>query len=887
MRTLRAFGLRLLSLLRRRRFDDDFAAELESHVALHMDEGVLAGLTPEEARRQALIRLGGVEQTRQAHRERRSLPWLDSLLQDTRYGLRTLRRSPGFTITAVLTLALGIGACTAIFSLVNAVLLRSLPYGDPDRLVYLFTPNPHISAPPDAMSPSYADFYDLKQQGHSFASMSVFEQASFNLTWGGSVERIGAARVDESFFTTLQSAPEIGRAIGAEDNQPGHNRVAIISHALWHSMFADSTDILERSLLLEGVRYRIVGVMPPAFEYPSHPDLPYGTSSIKATHIWIPLALTSKQRAEREMGNDDAIARLRPGVSMSKAQSEMSTIMVRLDKLHSVQMFPERGWGALVTRFMDYAVGRVHPLMWLLLGAVSFVLLIACGNAANLLLARAANRMRELGMRVALGAGRSRIIRQLLTESLLIALAAGFLGVGLAYVFLRVLPHLDPGNIPRLNEASLDTRVMLFTVSVSLLTSLLTGILPALAVSRISPTGFLAAGRGGAVAGTHSRSQSALIVVEAALVVVLLAGAGLFIRSYLNVESVTTGFSPATVTMNIGLDAQYSQPQQRRDFFKNLMGKIGALPGVDSIGAVDYLPLSNSESIGFFWVDGFANRKDQMAEGRSVTPQYFRAMNIPLLAGRFFTEDDVSSAASPTIVNQQFAKVYFANRNPIGARISTDDNHSKWSTVVGVVADVRHLTLEEAPQPQIYAPSYEFGGAYIAVRSVLPPATVASEIRRTLKGIDPNLPRADVHTMGDLMSEASARRRFQTWLLTVFAAIALLLALVGLYGLMAYSVSRRTRELGIRMALGAQRTDVMLLVLRKAAFLLGLGLVCGLACSWIATRAIKAFLFGVGEHDPATILLVCILLAVCGLAAALIPARRAASIDPMQALRTE
>ncbi len=887
MRTLRAMGLRLLGLLHARRREDDFAAELESHVALHIDEGVRAGLTPEEARRQALIRLGGVEQTRQAYRERRTLPWLDSLLQDTRYGLRTLRRSPGFTITAVLTLALGIGACTAIFSLVNAVLLRSLPYGDPDRLVYLFTPNPHISAPPDAMSPSYADFYDLKQQGHSFASMSVFEQASFNLAWGGSVERIAAARVDESFFTTLQSAPEIGRAIGVEDNQPGHNRVAIISHALWHSMFADSSDILERSLLLEGVRYRIVGVMPPAFEYPSNSDLPYGTASIKATHIWIPLALTSKQRAEREMGNDDAIARLRPGVSMSKAQSEMSTIMVRLDKLHSVQMFPERGWGALVTRFMDYAVGRVHPLMWLLMGAVSFVLLIACGNAANLLLARAANRMQELGMRVALGAGRSRIIRQLLTESLLIALAAGCLGVGLAYVFLRILPRLDPGNIPRLNEASLDTRVMLFTVSVSVLTSLLTGILPALAVSRISPTGLLASGRGGAVTVTHSRSQSALIVVEAALVVVLLAGAGLFIRSYLNVESVTTGFSPATVTMNIGLDARYSEPQQRQAFFKNLMGKISALPGIESAGAIDYLPLSNSESTGFFWVDGFANQKDQMAEGRSVTPQYFRAMNIPLLAGRFFTEDDVSSAASPTIVNQQFAKLYFANRNPIGARISTDDNHAKWSTVVGVVADVLHLTLEEAPQPQIYVPSYEFGGAYVAVRSALPPSTVASEIRSTLKGIDPNLPRADVLTMGDLMTAASARRRFQTSLLTVFAAIALLLAMVGLYGLMAYSVSCRTREFGVRMALGARRTDVMLLILRKAIFLLGLGLVSGFACSWIALRAIKAFLFGVGEHDPATILLVCILLAVCGLVAAVIPARRAASIDPMQALRTE
>ena len=884
MRRLRAFGVRLLGLVRRRRADDDFAAELESHITLHTDAGIQAGLTAEEARRQALIHLGGVEQTQQAYRERRSLPWLDSLLQDTQYGLRTLRRSPGFTLTAVFTLALGIGACTAIFSLVNAVLIRSLPYGEPHRLVYLFTPNPHLSIPPDVASPSYADFYDLERQSHSYAEMSVFEQAAFNLAWGGSVERVGAARVDEHFFTTLESAPEIGRSIGADDNQPGHNRVALISHALWHSMFADSADILGRSLLLEGVRYKIVGVMPPAFEYPFSSDLPYG-NLIKATQIWIPLALTPKEKAEREPGSDVAIARLRPGVSMNQAQSEMSTIMARLDQLHRADF---RGWGAFVKNFMDNAVGPVRPLMWLLLGAVLLVLLIACGNAASLLLARAANRMQELGMRVALGAGRGRIIRQLLTESLLIGVVAGVFGVGLAYLFLRMLPHLDPGDIPRLNQASLDVRVMLFTVSVSLLTSLLTGILPALGVSRVSLTGFLTSRGGSGAAVAHTRAQSTLIVVEAAMVVVLLAGAGLFIRSYLNVVSVATGFSPSTVTMNVRLDERYSTPQQHGAFFRNLMGKIGALPGIDAVGAIDYLPLSHGESLGFFWVDGFANQQDQMAEGRSVTPQYFRAMNIPLLAGRFFTEDDVSSQARPTIINQQFAKEYFADRNPIGGRISTDEkDHSRWSTVVGVVVDVRHLTLEDTPQPQIYSPGYEFGGAYVAVRSVRPPSTVASEMQGTLKGIDPDLARGDVHTMGDLMSEASARRRFQTSLLGVFAAIALLLALVGLYGLMAYSVSRRTREFGIRMALGAQRTDVTLLVLRKAGFLLELGLVSGLVCSWIAARAIKAFLFGVDAHDPATILLVCVLLAVCGFVAALIPARRAASIDPMQALRTE
>jgi predicted permease len=885
MRKLRAFCLRLLGLFRGRRADDDFAAELESHVALHTDAGIRDGLTAAEARRQALIHLGGVEQTQQAHRERRSLPWVDSLLQDTRYGLRTLRRSPGFTITAVSTLALGIGACTAIFSLVNAVLLRSLPYGDPNRLVYLFTPNSHISVPAEVMTPSYADFYDIERQSHSYAKMSVFEQAAFNLMSGGSVEQIGAARVDENFFATLQSAPEIGRTIGAEDNQPGHDRVAVISHSLWQSMFADNADILERSLLLKGVRYRIVGVMPPAFEYPFNSDLPYG-NRVKATHIWIPLALTSKQKAEREPGSDVAIARLRPGVSISQAQSEMSTIMVRLDQLHTGDM--GRGWGALVKNFMDNAVGPVRPLMWLLLGAVLVVLLIACGNAASLLLARAAGRMRELGMRVALGAGRGRIIRQLLTESLLIGVAAGALGIGLAYVFLHILLDLDPGDIPRLHEASLDRWVLLFTVSMSLLTSVLAGILPALTVSRVRINGFLASSGGGDAAGKHSRSQSALIVVEAALVVVLLAGAGLFIRSYLNVESVVTGFSPSTVTMNVGLDERYGTPQQQGAFFRNLIGKLGSLPGIDAVGAVNYLPLSHGESMGFFWVDGFANQKDQLAEGRTVTPDYFRAMKIPLLAGRFFTEDDVSSPARPTIVNQQFANMYFADRNPIGGRLSTDEkDHSHWSTVIGVVADVRHLTLEEARQPQMYSPGYEFGGAYIAVRSMRPSSAVASEMQRTLKNIDPNLARGDVHTMGDLMSEATARRRFQTTLLGVFAAIALLLALVGLYGLMAYSVSCRTRELGIRMALGAQRTNVTMLVLKKAGFLLGLGLVSGLVCTWVATRTIKAFLFGVDAHDPATILLVCGLLAVCGFIAALIPARRAASIDPMQALRTE
>jgi predicted permease len=880
---LRRIIAKLRSLLTNKRAEDDLGREVASHLTLLADDFERRGMPPEEAQLAARRAYGGVEQPKQAHRDERSLLWVEQTMQDLRYGLRTLSKSPGFTITAVLTLALGIGACTAIFSLVNAVLIRSLPYGDPGRLVYLYTPNPQFKVPLEVFGPAYGDFYDLKKKNHSFQDMTAFGQSVFSLASQGAAQRASAARVDGDFFQTFQAAPELGRAIGPADDQQGRERVAVISHSLWQSTFGSAADILHRSLLLDGKSYQIIGVMPQGFEYPHYSDLPYGTAEYKTTQVWIPLALTPPQRADRDNASGNAVARLKPGVSIAQAQAEMAAIMVRLDKLHDPQM---RGWGAHVANFVDSTVGHVRSLLWLLLCAVAIVLLIACGNAANLLLSRSVSRMRELGVRVALGAGRSRIIRQLLTEAILIGVAAGAIGVGLAFLFLRILPHLDPGNIPRLNEAALDMRVLLFTFGVSLLTSVLTGILPALAVSRINLTDFLATTGSRSVAGAHTRVQSSLIVVESALVVVLLASAGLLIRSYINVESVDTGFSPATVSMNIDLDTRYSPPQ-RVDYFRNFFAKLQAIPGVQSVGGINYLPLSNSESLDLFQVDGYPNDKDQMAEGRSVTPQYFSAMNIPLVAGRFFSDEDYSGDAHTIIINQSFAKRYFANRNPIGGRINADEHHIQWSTVVGVIGDVRHSSLEEPAAPQIYDPDTGFQGGYIAVRSALPPKALAAEIRSTLHTIDPNLAAGDIQTMGELESVASAQRRFQTSLLTVFAGIALFLALVGLYGLMAYSVSRRTREVGIRMALGAQRTDVMLLVLKRAALLLALGLASGLVASWFATRAIQAFLFGVGRHDPTTILSVCALLAVSGLIAAIIPARRAASIDPMHALRME
>jgi predicted permease len=873
---------RLRNLFANQRAEGELAREVASHLTLLADDFERGGMSPEEARLAARRAYGGVEQAKQAHRDERSLLWVEQTMQDLRYGLRTLSKSPGFTITAVLTLALGIGACTAVFSLVNAVLIRSLPYGDPSRLVYLYTPNPQFKLPAEVFDPTYADFFDLKRGTHSFQDMTTFGQSVFSVALQGASERVSAARVDGDFFRTFQSAPELGRAITSDDNQLGHEKVAVISRALWQSMFGMAPDVLHRSLMLDGKNYQIIGVMPSGFEYPHKTDLAYGESQCKTTQVWVPLALTPQQIADRDNSSGNTVARLRPGVSITQAQAEMASIMVRLDKLHDPLM---RGWGALIVNFVDSTVGHVRSLLWLLLGAVGLVILIACGNAANLLLARAAGRMRELGVRVALGAGRSRIVRQLITEALLIGLAAGAIGAGFAYLFLRILPLFNPGNIPRLNEASLDMRVLLFTIAISLFTSALTGIFPALAVSRINLTDFLASTGSRGVAGAHTRVQSALIIVESALVVVLLASAGLLIRSYINVESVDAGFSSSTVSMNIGLDARYSHPQSV-EFFRNLFARLQALPGVEAVGAIDNLPLSNSENLRMFAVDGYPNQKSQLAEERYVTPNYFQAMRIPLIAGRMFIADEKPESHA-VIVNQSFARKYFAGRDPIGGLVSRHDDQAKWCTVVGVIADVRNTSLEEAAEPQIYEPDMEFGGGYIAVRSTLPPKSLAATIRSVLHSLDPNLATGDIRAMGYLEWEASAPRRFQTSLLTVFAAIALFLALAGLYGLMAYTVTRRTREVGIRMALGAERRDVLLLILRNAVVLVVWGLGLGLVCTWMVTRLLKSFLFGVGQLDPFTVVTVSVLLLVCGLMAAFVPARRAASIDPMQALRME
>ena len=743
IRQVKAF---VRNIFRKGRVDQDLDQEINSYLELLSAEKVRAGMSPEDAAREARRELGGLERVKENVRDIRTGVTFDTLLQDLRYGLRTLRKHRSFTFVTTLTLALGIAACTAIFSLVNAVLIRSLPYGQPQRLVYLYSPNIHFSLPAQAFPPRTADYFDLKKQNRSFANTTLFAQATYNVAAGDRTERMGAAKVDEDFFGTLQCAPELGRVFSAIDQQPGNARVVVISHAIWQGMFAGSSGILGSTLRLDGQPYQVVGVMPPEFGFPHKSDVPYSNPRIETTQLWVPSALTAEERASREGLNGFALARLKPGVTLPQAQAEMSALISRLNLLHNPQM---RGLAALVTSFHDSALGPVKPLMWLLLGAVGFVLLITCANAASLFLARAANRTHELGLRATLGAGRGRLLRQMLTESLLLSVAAGLLGVGLAYLFLHALLRLNPGDIPRMKDATLDGRVMAFLLIVTISTSILFGILPSLAATRLNLTEFLNSGGIRGIIGTRSQVRRALTVTQVALVVVLLAGAALLLRSYINVLSVPTGFSRSTIAANVQLSAdispqkmspRYNSAQRRQDFFRDLLGKIRPIQGMQAAGLIDVLPLSTFENLSFFEVEGARTKEtSQPVEMRRITGGYLSAMQVPLRNGRDFTNQDGARQPPVAIVNEAFAKKFFPGTGAMGRHLRTSPR-SPWFTIVGITANVRNMSLEAAPPPQIYTCLWQTDAGeapvtsvYITVRSSLPQTAVISRVRAAVR----------------------------------------------------------------------------------------------------------------------------------------------------------
>jgi putative ABC transport system permease protein len=806
------------------------------------------------------------------------------MTQDVRLGLRMLRKNPGFAAVAMLTLALGIGASTSVFSLINAVLIRSLPYREPERLVYLWSPNPRFQLPIEYLTPMNADFFDLQKQNHSLASLALFGPAKFNVASEGRADALGGARVTGEFFKTMGIAPELGRPVDEEDDRPGREQVAVISYRLWHVQFGAAPDILGKTLLLDARPFRIVGVMPAGFAFPHATD---AMDAAKVCDIWIPWAMTPEQKANRNDSAGNAIGRLREGVSLEQAQAEMSALMAKIDPLRPVK---DQGFGALVMPFVSSVTGTPRRALFLLMGAVTFLLLIACSNVASLVMARADGKLYEMGVRVALGAPRSRLIRQLLTESFLLALGGGGLGCCLALVSIRILTRIDPGNIPRLEETSIDSSVLFFAVALSAITGLLCGLFPALSASRCSPSAVLNYSGNRNVRGKGSRFRAALIVGQVALTVVLLTGSGLLIRSLQKVYSVDKGFeSHSILTMHLSLDARYIQPERQTAFYRDLIDRLGELPGVQAAGAVTNLPLGHGETLSWLTVEGYAFDEKIFFQTRSVTPVYFSAMGIRFVEGRPFTDDDAAGRSLVAIVNRSFAEKYFPTQEVLGRRFHFVDGSPTptWYTIVGVVADVRNSSLEEVPKLQAYLPFWQAStpDASIVIRTNTSPDSLASAVRKEVKAIDPALALADISTLDQLVSEATSGRRFQTLLLSVFADAALLLALVGLYALLASSVQQRTAELGVRMALGAKRVDLLSLVLGDGVKLVLSGLTIGLAASLAFSRLMAGLLFGMSATDPLTFVGVAVLFMLVALTACYIPARRATHVDPMVALR--
>ena len=807
------------------------------------------------------------------------------LLRDLRHSLRLFAQAPAFTATALLALALGIGAAVTIFTLIDTVLLRSLPFAHPDRLVYLWTPIPRYKGVPREISPSFADVAAWSAASRSFSSLTAFDQRILTWSSGGESIRIGGALVLGNFFPTLQAVPLLGRFIDARDDRPGQDAVAVLSFGFWNTQFHRDPAALGRTLQLGKHAYRIIGVMPPDFTYPQANDFPFAHR--QRTDVWIPLALTARDHANPFLDSDAAIGRLRPGVTLPRAQAEMSALVKALDPLNPPLI---RGKQSYLTPFLDTAVGPVRPLMRLLAGAVILVLLIACGNVANLLIARAAAREHEMGVRTALGAPRSRLVRQVLTESLLLSTAGGALGAILCFAAVRVLARMNPGDIPRFEDISVDSHVLFFALLVSLLTGVVFGAFPALAASRSNIVDLLRDG-GRGIAAASSRARSALVVADVALAVVLLGGAVLFIRSYLYVQGEDKGFAPSTLTMNLAADLQSFVPPARMAVFSRAaIEHIAALPGVLSAGGTSALPLAGHESVTEFRVEGYPNLPNQTVNGRRVAGDYFSAMQIPLLAGRYLTSADIPGrpvSIPPVVtVSESFARTYFPGRSALGGHVQTGQPGqfgAVWSTIVGVVADVRHSSLETPPAPTLYDPSRFVDS--LAIRTALPPDAMVASVRRALRAASTPFVLADIATMRQRAGQATAHRRFQTVLLAAFAGIAVFLALVGLYGLLSYAVRQRTAEIGVRMALGASRSQVVGMVLRQGLALAAAGLAIGLLAAAAVARLAATLIYGVRVLDPVTFAVVPLLTLAAAAIACVFPAWKASRVDPVASLR--
>jgi putative ABC transport system permease protein len=799
---------------------------------------------------------------------------METLLRDIRYGVRGLLKRPGFTAIALVALALGIGANTAIFTLVNAVLLRPLPFAEPDRLVWVWG---NIRNGGNRASVSPLDFLDYRQQNNTFEEFAASFSVRLNYTGGGEPERLEGSAVTGNYFQALGAKPAFGRTFLLENEKPGNDQVAVLSYSLWQKRFAGDPAIINKTITLDGKSFAVLGVMPPDFSMP------------RAADVWVPMNFDihpgMKQRKAHFLR---PIGRLKAGVTMAQAQADTDAIARRLE-----EQYPESnsGWNLRLVSLREQLVGNTRPTLFILFGAVGFVLLIACANVANLLLVRAAGRQKEIAVRTALGAGRWRIVRQMITESVLLSLAGGALGTLLAFWGVELLVALSAESLPSTAQVRIDATVLGFTLLVSVLTGVLFGLAPAVRTMKLNLSESLKeGGRGGSEGAHRNRTRSVLVVLESAVAVVLLIGAGLLVRSLWLLQDTSPGFDARNVlTMGVNLPGEkYDAPEKSARFFSELESRVGGLPGVEAVGLVSELPLSGQLNDMPYTVEGRPPVSIDQAyddDFRRVNTNYFKAVGIPFLRGRNFTEQEVREGAKVVIISDLLARQVFPDEEPLGKRLIMALGNTAFE-IIGIVGDIRHRALESNPAAAMYMPAYE-GSMNVVIRSKGDPVSLAAAVRKEVLQIDPNQPVADVRTMEQWLERAVAGPRYRTTLLGLFALVALALASTGIYGVMSYSVSQRTHEIGVRMALGARRLDVMRLVVRQGMTLVIVGVALGLAGAFALTRLMASLLFGVTAKDPFTFVAVSALLTLVAFVACYLPARRATKVDPLVALRYE
>ena len=804
---------------------------------------------------------------------------MSNTLKDILYGIRSLARHPGFTGIALITLALGIGANTAIFSVVNAVLLRPLPFDDPERIVWLWDTQPQLATTPTSLP----DFLGWKNQNRSFANLAAYQGGSMFVDAGDGSRDTPVGLVTPDLFSVFHVSPILGRTFTDDETLPGRFRVAVLSHSMWQNRFGSDPNVTSRTIQLNGAAYTIIGVMPAGFSYPDRAEL------------WRPLPIDP---AKLDPGPHylNVVGRLKPGVTLSQAQADMSVIAARLS-----QQYKEKnaGHGVKLEPLANVVVGDIGLALYVLLGAVGFVLLIACANLANLTLARVGARQKEIALRTALGASRLRIVRQLLIESVMLAVGGGVGGLVLAYWAVKWVVSLSADTIPRAREISIDPRVAGFTLLVSVITGVLFGLAPALQVSRPDLTDALKESGRSSTGLRTNRLRSALVVSEVALSLVLLVGAGLMIRSFEKLNEVDPGFKSGQVlTMGVAfLRVKYPENEQVAQAFSQVLERAAATPGVVSAGAISDLPLTGSNISDSFIVEGrppIPKESEPSTEYHIITPRYFESMGIPLLSGRDVAPTDTRQSPNVAVINDAFARRHFAGENPLGHRLKLQGEERDPLLIVGVVNNVRNLALDEQPTPEVYVPflqdplfpDYQRSMTMV-VRSNSDPAAIAGPLRAAVISIDKSLPVYALKPLTEHLRDSLARRRFNLILLTLFSCVALALAAVGIYGVISYGVTQRTHELGIRMALGAKPRDVLRLVVRQAMLLVLAGIGIGLLASLALTRLMKGLLFSVSVTDPMTLVVISLLMTMIALLACVVPARRATKVDPLIALRYE